>query len=138
VSINHYYNAASTWTQCSLVNRAFNQTTCCQDGSTNACNQPWYADQALTITGNLASTASGKPTLQTVINEISAGHPISVNIQWNGGGGHNPVVDGYHNDVANPTIDLQDPWYGPSTQDFNSFPGSYQGGATWYASYLTN
>src|SRR5579863_7669733 len=32
-SISHFYNAASTWTQCSLVNNAFNQTTCCQNGS---------------------------------------------------------------------------------------------------------
>jgi hypothetical protein len=50
VSITRYYDSAATWTQCSLVNRAFGQTTCCQNGSSAACNQPWYPDQALTIT----------------------------------------------------------------------------------------
>jgi hypothetical protein len=136
VSITLFYNAASTWTQCLLVNQAFGQTTCCQNGSSAACNQPWYPDKALTITGHLASTSSGKPSLQTIIGEINAGHPVSIAIYWNGGGGHNPAVDGYDN-TAVPTIDLQDPWYGPSTQDFNTFPGSYQGGATWGESYFT-
>src|SRR5215469_452694 len=138
VSINLYYNSASTWTQCSLVNRAFSQTTCCQDGSTSACNQPWYPDQALTITGNLSSTANGKPSFQTVMNEINAGHPVSIAIYWNGGGGHNPAVDGYQNDAVAPTIDIEDPWYGQSlNQDFNSFPSNYNGGATWGESYFT-
>jgi hypothetical protein len=137
VSITRYYDAAATWTQCSLVNQAFGQTTCCQNGSSAACNQPWYPDQALTITGHLASTAGGKPSFQTIMNEISDGHPVSIAIYWNGGGGHNPAVDGYDEDPVTPTIDLQDPIYGPSTQDFNSFPASYQGGASWGESYFT-
>jgi Tectonin domain/Papain-like cysteine protease AvrRpt2 len=137
VSITHYYDPASTWTQCSLVNKAFNQTTCCQDGSSDACNQPWYPDQALTITGHLASTANGKPSFQTIMSEINEGHPVSIGIYWTGGGGHNPAVDGYADDPEMPTIDLQDPIYGPTTQDFNSFPSSYQGGATWGESYFT-
>ena len=36
-------NPASTWTQCSFVNDAFSLTTCCQDGSSSACNQPCAA-----------------------------------------------------------------------------------------------
>jgi hypothetical protein len=138
VSITLYYNPAAPWTQCSLVNTDFHQTTCCIDGSSNECNQSGYPDQALTTTGHLLSTAMNKPTLQTVMNELENGCPVSINIQWNGGGGHNPVTDGYDNrDTANPTLDIQDPWYGPSTQDFNSFPGSYNGGASWYESYFT-
>ena len=83
VSITHYYDAAATWTQCSLVNKAFGQTTCCQNGSSAACNQPWYPDQALTITGHLASTASGEPSFQTVMNEINDGHPCrSRLLEW--------------------------------------------------------
>jgi diketogulonate reductase-like aldo/keto reductase len=119
----------------SLVQR---EATCCIDGSSNQCNQPGYPDTALTTTGHLLSTAMNKPTLQTVMNELENGCPISINIQWTGGGGHNPVTDGYDNrNTATPTIDIQDPWYGPSTQDFNSFPGSYNGGASWYESYFT-
>jgi hypothetical protein len=139
VSITLYYDPASTWTQCLLANKELNQTTCCQNGSSNACNQPGYPNQALTTTGHLASTALGKPSFQTIMNELEAGHPVSINIQWNGGGGHNPATDGYDDtEPSTPTIDIEDPWYGPSTnQDFNTFPGSYNGGASWYASYFT-
>jgi hypothetical protein len=138
VSITLYFDPGSTWTQCLLVNQAFGQATCCQDGSTNQCNQPWYPDKALTITGHYASTLSGKPSLQTITDAIDASQPVSIAIYWNGGGGHNPAIDGYDNtDSTAPTIDLQDPWYGHSTQDFNTFPSSYNGGATWGASYLT-
>jgi hypothetical protein len=138
VSITLYYSPSSPWTQCSLVNNKFGQTTCCTNGGSSACNQPGYPDQALTTTGHLASTALGKPTLQTIVNQVESGHPVSINIQWTGGGGHNPATDGYDNRVsATPTIDIQDPWYGPSTQDFNSFPASYNGGASWYESYFT-
>jgi hypothetical protein len=139
-SITLYYSPAYTGTQCSLANTELSQTTCCTNGSSSACNQPGYPDQALTTTGHLASTAMGAPTLQTIIDQIEAGHPVSINIQWipSGSGGHNPATDGYDNrDSAAPTLDIQDPWYGPSTQDFNSFPGSYNGGATWYESYFT-
>jgi uncharacterized membrane protein len=139
VSINRYYDPASTWTQCSFVNDAFSLTTCCQDGSSSACNQPWYGDRALKITGNYVSTGNGKPSFSTVVNEINAGRPISVAIYWFGTGGHNPAVDGYDDEnAAAPTIDVQDPIYGPSTQDFNTFPSSYNGGATWGYSFFTD
>ncbi len=139
VSIELFYDPNSTLTQCELVNQAFNQTTCCQNPSSGACNQPWYPNLALTIVGHLASTASGKPTFQTITSQLNAGHPVSIAIYWTGGGGHNPAVDGYDDaNAAQPTIELQDPWYGRSTQDFNSFPNSYQGGATWGESYFTH
>jgi hypothetical protein len=138
VSIALYYNPSCGWTQCLLVNRAFGQTTCCQNGASAQCNQPWYPNLALAITGNLRTWQSSSATLATVMQEINASHPISIGIFWNGGGGHNPAIAGYDNSIpAVPTIDLQDPWYGPSTQDFNTFPSTYQGGATWGATYFT-
>ena len=145
VSISLFYNASSAWTQCSLVNKYSNLTTCCQDGSSTACNHGGWPDISLPITGNYASMSgidqagsSDKPSFETILSEITAGHPVSIAIWWTGGGGHNPAVDGYDNtDTEAPIIDVQDPWYGSSTQDFNSFPGSYNGGATWGSSYFT-
>jgi len=138
VSVTLYYDPASAWTQCSLANAMLGQTTCCNDGGSNSCNQPGYANQALMTTGHFASPPGGKPSLQTLMNQIEAGHPVSVNLQWNGGGGHNPAIDGYDNvDPTAPTIDVEDPIWGKSTQDFNTFPAHYQGGATWYESYFT-
>ena len=139
LSITLFYDPASTWTQCSLVNRAFGQTTCCQNGATPQCNQPWYPDQALTITGHLASTTNSGAAFATVMAQINASKPISIAVYWTGGGGHNPAIDGYDNShPAAPTIHIEDPWYGPSTQDFNTFPHSYQGGASWGVTYYTH
>jgi hypothetical protein len=139
VSITHYYDQASTWTQCALVNQAFGQSTCCQNGGTAQCNKPWYGDKALSITGHLASTANSASSLSTVMSQINAAKPISIAIYWNGGGGHNPAIDGYDlRGASGPTVHIEDPWYGPSVQDFNSFPGTYHGGASWGASFFTH
>lgn len=138
VSISLFYNPASTWTQCTLVNQAFGQTTCCQNGGSAACNNPWFPEKALAITGNLKTWVGSSEPFSTVMTEIDAGRPISIAIYWFGGGGHNPAIDGYDNcNPAAPTIDIEDPWYGPSTQDFNSFPHTYNGGANWGNTYFT-
>ncbi len=89
VSITLYYDPASTWTQCLLANKELGQTTCCVNGSSTACNVPGYPILALTTTGHFASMLLKPPPLQTIMNEIEAGHPVSINIQWFGGGGHN-------------------------------------------------
>ncbi len=138
VSISLFYNPGSPWTQCTLVNQAFGLQTCCMDGGSSACDQGWWPNLSLPITGNLSSYTDASAPLATVIGEINSGRPISIAIWWYGGGGHNPAIDGYDNcDTAAPTIDIQDPWYGPSTQDFNSFPGTYNGGASWGNTYYT-
>jgi hypothetical protein len=134
VSIAKFYDPSSTWSQCSLVNQAFGQTSCCTNGSSAACNQPWYPEKSLPIVGHFDAKVNGKPTFQKVQEMITARRPISVNVQWNGGGGHNPVVDGFD---TTGTIVVQDPWYGASVQNFDAFPSQYNGGGSWYCSYYT-
>jgi hypothetical protein len=137
-SITKFYDPAATWTQCTLVNRAFHQATCCIDGSSKACNIPWYGDQALTITGHFNSSTGGSMQLPAIMREINDSRPISIAIYWYRGGGHNPAIDGYDVTSPNfPTIDIQDPLFGHSTQDFGTFPHSYNGGANWGNSFLT-
>lgn len=139
VSISLFYNPASPWTQCTLVNKAFDQTSCRTNGSSSACNQGWWPNLSLPISGNLASYTNEPASLANVMTEINSGRPISIAIWWNGGGGHNSAIDGYDNRTPSaPTIDIQDPWYGPSTQDFNSYPSTYNGGASWGNTYFTH
>jgi hypothetical protein len=138
VSITEFYDPSTQWTQCSLVNQAHGLTTCCAEGASNKCNQPGWPDQALKITGHLASSEQASAPFEGVRKQIDAGHPVSIAINWDGGGGHSVVISGY--DAAapsGPTVDLQDPWFGPSTQDFNTFPSSYQSGGTWAETYTT-
>jgi len=131
-SITKFYDPNTTWTQCALANHEFNQTTCCQNGSSAACNRAWYPDRALTTTGHLRSSSSSSATFGTVAGEIDASRPVSIGIYWNGGGGHSLVITGYDKSNPNaPTIDIHDPYYGPTIQDANSFPSTYNGGATW-------
>lgn len=136
VSIADYYERPTRWSQCSLVNAMFGLNTCCTNGGSSDCNRPWYPDRALTLTNHLSRTAMGKPTFGGVAEEISHGNPVSVNIQWHGGGGHNPAVSGY--DTSGSTLTIDDPWYGRSYYvPYNTFPDQYNGGADWYESYMT-
>jgi len=133
VSINLYYHPTSGQTQCTVANAAMGQTTCCQDGSTPQCNQPWFLDQALQIVGNLNAWSPGKPPFATAKREVDACRPLCLRIGWNGGGGHFVAVYGY----ASRDLNIGDPWYGNSVVRGSSFPDNYQGGGSWTDSYTT-
>lgn len=133
VSVNLFYHPASGQTQCSVANVAMNQTTCCQDGSSAQCNQPWFLDQALQIVGNLNAWSAGKALLSKIKNEISNCRPFCLRIAWNGGGGHFVSVYGFNLQ----RINIADPWYGNSVVPYGPFPSAYQGGGTWTDNYTT-
>jgi len=134
-STSVFYNAASTWTQCQLANQQLNQTTCCANGGTPACNQPWYLDRALTATGNLNQWLSGTMVMAALQTQLSGGHIVGARIQWSGGGGHFVALDGC--DAAAQTLSVKDPIYGASTYNYAAFNGQYQGNGSWTDSYLT-
>lgn len=133
VSVNLYYHPASGQTQCALANIALGQTTCCVDGSTPECNQPWFLDQALQLVGNLNAATSGKIAMNKVKSEIDNCRPLCMRIGWTGGGGHFTTVYGY----AGQHLYIGDPWYGNSVVTYQTFPSTYQGGGTWTDSYTT-
>jgi hypothetical protein len=135
VSVNLYYHPASGQTQCAVANIAMGQSTCCQDGSTPQCNQPWFLDQALSIVGDLKAWSPGKVPFTTVKSEINDCRPLCLRIGWNGGGGHFVAVYGFSN--TNNRLNVGDPWYGNSVVKYALFPGNYQGGGTWTDSYTT-
>ena len=133
VSVNLYYHPTSGQTQCAVANTAMGQTTCCNDGSTAQCNQPWFLDQALQIVGNLNAVRSGKAAFKKLKPEIDQCRPFCLRIAWNGGGGHFVAVYGY----SSRHLNVGDPWYGNSVVTYDSFPDTYQGGGVWTDSYTT-
>lgn len=137
VSVSTSYDSTSTWTQCSLVNAELGQTTCCQNGSTAQCNQPWYLDLALTRTGNLASWAGGTATMAQVKSEIRNGRPLGARIGWSGGGGHFVMIAGYRCSAADDWLDIRDPISGSTDVTLATFTSSYQGTGSWTHSYYT-
>ena len=68
------------WSQCRVVNDRLGETECCSDGSSSACNRPWYLDKALSRVGNLGGFTKGALTAQEVRTEIDNGRPIGVRI----------------------------------------------------------
>jgi hypothetical protein len=55
VSVSLFYDSASGWTQCSVVNAELGQTTCCQNGSTSQCTSrgTWTCAQEDAQSGEL-------------------------------------------------------------------------------------
>jgi hypothetical protein len=138
-SVAHYYNAASHWTQCSLVNAELGRTDCCTDPSSGNCNQPWTLNTVLTRVGHLASFSGGTISFADVRTEIDNGKPLGVRIGWSGGGGHFNVLACY---TSNPlfgqqSVQVEDPWYGTSVWDYDTFRTAYQGSGSWTHSYKT-
>ena len=138
-SVAHYYNAASTWTQCTLVNAEFGRTDCCTAPSSSNCNQPWYLDSVLTRVGHLASFTGGSTSFANVCTELDNGRPLGVRIGWFGGGGHFNVLACY---TRNPlfrlqSVQVEDPWYGPSVWDYDTFRTNYRSAGSWTHSYRT-
>lgn len=145
-SVSHFYDAGSTWTQCTIVNAELGQTTCCTNGSTATCNKPWYLDKALTRVGCLLSMASGTLSFATVKSLINSSRPPCARQGWSGGGGHFMAIVCYFEGLlgriagAGSTakrLRISDPWYGDSVVDYDVFVSGYQGSGTWTHSYRT-
>jgi transposase-like protein len=113
VSINWYYDSHSSWTQCIMANFEFDQHTCCNDGSTSACNRPHLIWTAMNDTGNLAdgSPISGAASYDSITNEIDNCRPIGMGFSWeetahpSTKGAHAVVISGY----SSGTLYLLDP-----------------------------
>lgn len=136
-STSLFYNVGSGWTQCTLVNAELNQTTCCQNGATSSCNQPWYLDKALQRTGNLKSVVGKAATYAGVQKEINANRALGVRIGWPDDTGHFVIIDGYSN-TGGRFVSVKDPFYGPSTYSYNAFATGYQTTGKWTHSYYTH
>ena len=137
-SVAHYYNAGSTWTQCGVVNAEFGRSDCCSVPATNDCNQPWTLGTALTRVGHLASMVAASTSFADLRTELDNGRPLGVRIGWSGGGGHFNVVGCYASNVLGlQSIEIEDPWYGTSVWDYDTFRTAYQGTGSWTHSYKT-
>jgi len=122
-SVSHFYDAGSTWAQCTIVNAELGQSTCCTNGSSSACNKPCYLDKALTRVGCLLSWASGTLSFATVKSLINGGRPPCARQGWSGGGGHFMAIVCYFEGLLGllsgsgstaKRVQISDPWYGDS------------------------
>jgi hypothetical protein len=136
-STSAFYDPASTWGQCGIVNAELKEKGCCGDGKSPKCNVPWYLDRALTRTGNFARKSDGPARWETVRAEIDAGRPVGVRIGWFGGGGHFVMITGYRAAGGAREVDVQDPWTGSSRITMDVLAKSYKNRGKWTHTYLT-
>ena len=135
-SVSLFFNAGSGWTQCSVANKTLGQTTCCTTPSGPNCNKPWFLNLGLTTTSNYASSASSAQPMSAIQTEVNSGKPIGCRIQWRPKGGHFVILSGYDN--AAQTVDVRDPWYGPTNGlSLKTFTNNYQGAGYWNWTYYT-
>jgi hypothetical protein len=132
-----------SWPQCMLVNELLKQTTCCTDGASIACNQPWYLSQALEKTRNIVCHHAGAQPIESIREQISAANPIGVLINWTGGGSHFVAVTGVGPDEPSGAgktmiaVENSMPNYGFSYIAYESFPVAYGSSGVWAHSYCT-
>jgi hypothetical protein len=138
-SVAGYYATAGPsggpWQQCEIVNLELGHNSCCLDGATATCNVPWYLELALTRVGHLARPPVGPCSFSYTKREIDLNDPVVGRIGWNGGGGHFVVLRGYDDGNDNEFVDVEDPWYGPSTLSHSVFSASYQNAGAWTHTY---
>ena len=136
-SIWTYYGRPPAWTQCDIVNAELGQSTCCANGSSTACDQPWYLDKALTRVGCYQGPGVAPLPLMDCQSEIcNSKRPVGVRIQWAGGGGHFVVLTGIGAE-SSPLLVVEDPWYGTSFVTHAVLSSSYKGLGSWSHTYFT-
>lgn len=135
-SVSVYYDPSnSPWTQCKVVNAEQSQNTCCQNGGSSPCNQPWYLDKSLTRTRNYDHYTTGNLSINDLDTELAKGRPVGTRIGWSGGGGHFMVLAGAS--VSEKRVHVHDPIYGDQDYDYDAYCNSYQGSGTWTHTYYT-
>jgi hypothetical protein len=94
------------------------------------CNQDWYLEQGLTCVSHLAGAVTAGPLqYPNIKNEIDNNHPVGVRIGWYGDDGHFVCLTGYDDSSGTQFVNVDDPYYGPSTYEYNAFCTAYQSGS---------
>jgi hypothetical protein len=138
-SVATFYDAASTWTQCKVVNAELGLADCCTNGSSAACNKPWYLDRALTRVGHFDTSRANPIASYNIDSVMSSNTPPGIRVQWADGGGHVLAVSGHYISGAAQTdyVTVVDPWYGKSDVTYDTLCKQYQGSGTWTHTYYT-
>jgi hypothetical protein len=135
-SVAHYFDNASTVTQCEVVNQQVGRTDCCQNPGSSNCNVIGYLDNALTYVGHLASEQGSAATYAATSTAVIAATPPCIRIGWSGGSGH--FIGVYGIEPTN-MLWVTDPIFGQSLVSYATLiGGTYEGNGTWTNTYFTN
>jgi len=132
VSLERYLSdQVNTIRQCELAGRVLG-STCCP--TRVPCNTAERLQTALRKIGRL-DKIEGQLSFVRVKTEIQRGFPIAVRIEWRNGSAHFVIIRGYRDDGAQ-ILNIADPWYENSLQDYDTFCDDYLGLGRWTDSFL--
>jgi hypothetical protein len=124
--------------QCDFANWLFQQTTCCQSGSSAACNKPAPVVQIAPVYAHwgIGSTFRSTQVAYTALqDQISVGYPVEIAWAWTGGGGHAVLLVGCTSDASGQYVWINDPWTGQQSLMSYADLQSGQGSGVWFATW---
>jgi Papain-like cysteine protease AvrRpt2 len=134
-SVERYFQPESYVTQCEIASQVIAANCCTQPG---LYDEPAMLQDALGVIKRLRAV-TGRLMFDELQAEIDACRPVCIRIAWDGGAAHFVTLTGYRVlDSGVRTVDVADPFYPDSTQDFDLFPQYYHGGGVWTATFLTS
>ncbi len=147
-SIAKFINAESELTQCQVANKCFGgnepqspAANCCESGGKKTCDQPFSLTDALEVMGMHVSRCNYPLSLTELRNQIEAGMPVAVRIEWRGGGGHFVVITAIgpdHCDGDSFTwLRIADPMDKVASYiPYGKLKNTYKGNGKWTYTYL--
>ena len=85
----------SSLSQCQMANLDNDRTDCCQSPTPGGCINGGDTSDQLDYWGFPHTFVGDSISYSTIKNEIDAGRPVATSWEWDGGGRHAIVVDGY-------------------------------------------
>jgi Papain-like cysteine protease AvrRpt2 len=138
-AVDRYYSPQSFLSQCEVASDVLEPADVCDDP--DKYDRPGALAVGLNVIGrdDRVDPVTGKIQFDELQTEIDAGRPVCVCIQWNGSANaaHFVALCGYREWSGLRLVDVADPFYPDSTQDFDIFPLSYHGGGSWLQTYFT-
>jgi hypothetical protein len=126
--------------QCDIVNRQFNQQTCCQEPDSEECNLALSIYDVETVYNAWGLAAQFVPQwvdFATLQAETSSGRPVEVGFAWNGAGGyHVAIAWGTAIDTIGPVVLVNDPKYGSGSVYYVNLLRAY-GYGSWQWTWIS-
>jgi hypothetical protein len=133
VTLDKYFNPASTLTQCQLADEVVTNGAgqkACQNPAGS--NKPAELKLAIQKVNRLRLSVPEPLSFDQLCQEIDAGRPVAVAIEWESGGGHAVIVTGYQVLPSGAClVHVEDPLNPSSTVDFDEFANRYYGDGVW-------
>lgn|GEM_PF-1306623 len=136
-SVDRYFDPGKARSQCVIASKVL-------EGAEDCCHNKAKFDEgaalepALDAVNRRRGSPSGSISFEELKAELDAELPVCLRIAWTAGGAHFVSVYGYREWASGArTIEVADPWYESSTQDFDLFPAYYRGGGQWTDTYFT-